>query len=138
MSVFFPIHRHWRLLCAIGLCLPLTIGAVEQATHDLLVEAVTAAFKLDLYNARCRGDVANRSSAILNRELIRRYRLTLLGVQDDLFAEGDYRDARARMEQDFLAELNALGGCAGAKQAGWPAPLQQRYQRALEQIRQSH
>lgn len=107
---------------------------IDQATQDLLVNAVEAAFELDLYNSRCRSDVSGRRSENLNKELVSRYRMTLIDVQDDYFPEGYYRDAQARMEADFLSRLREIGGCGAAKAAGFRDRLIERYQRAMDLI----
>ena len=93
-----------------------------------------AAFELDLYNTRCRSDQSGRRTENLNKELVSRFRMTVLDVQDDLFPEGYYRDAQARMERDFLERLRAMGGCAGAKEAGLRNDLGARYDAAMAEI----
>lgn len=102
--------------------------------QGMLVDAVEAAFELDLYNARCRNDQSGRRTENLNKELVSRYRMTVLDVQDDLFPEGYYRDAQARMRTEFLAKLRDLGGCAGAKADGLRNRLGARYDDAMAGI----
>jgi hypothetical protein len=100
----------------------------------LLVDAVEAAFELDLYNARCRSDQSGRRTENLNKELVSRFRMTVLDVLDDLFPEGYYRAARERMSEDFLNRLRAMGGCAGAKAEGLRASLGARYDAAMDAV----
>ena len=107
---------------------------MDKETEQLLVNAVEAAFELDLYNARCRSDQSGRNTENLNKELASRLRMTVIDVQDDLFPEGYYRDAQARMERDFLARLRDIGGCDGAKKAGLRDSLGARYDAAMDQI----
>lgn len=107
---------------------------IDAATETLLVNAVEAAFELDLYNRRCRGDQSGRRSENLNKELVSRYRMTVIDVQDDYFPEGYYRDAQARMQADFLQALRELGGCEGAKAAGLRDALRTRYQDAMAEV----
>ncbi len=136
-------HRRWtgRALLALALLALTTVveplGAQDLLLEDnraLLIEAVEAAFELDLYNARCRTDQSGRRTENLNKELVSRYRMTVLDVQDDLFPEGYYRDAQARMRTEFLAELRGLGGCAGAKADGLRGRLGERYDAAMAEI----
>jgi hypothetical protein len=113
----------------------LTLAApLDEATQAMLVNAVEAAFELDLYNSRCRSDQSGRRSENLNKELVSRYRMTVLDVQDDYFPEGYYRDAQARMQADFLARLRDLGGCEGAKAARLRDTLGQRYDEAMAAV----
>lgn len=106
----------------------------DEQTQLLLVNAVEAAYELDLYNSRCRSDVAGRGSGNLNKELVSRHRITVMDILDDYFPEKSYRDARARMEADFLNQLRDLGGCAGAKEAGLRDHLRERYQKAMSEV----
>ncbi len=107
---------------------------IDEHTSQMLVGAVEAAFELDLYNSRCRSDVSGRSSSNLNKELVSRYRITAINVQDDYFPEAGYRDAHARMEADFLNRLRELGGCPGAKETGLRDILRERYQKAMSEV----
>jgi hypothetical protein len=127
-----------RPLCIAGI---LTIGwaaaaleLLDEQTEQLLVEAVEAAYELDLYNNRCRGDRSGRRLENLNKELVSRFRMTALDVQDDLFPERYYRDAQGRMERDFLERLRAMGGCAGAKEKRLRDELRERYESAMAEI----
>ncbi|MGD2020895.1 MAG: hypothetical protein PVJ30_01020 [Thiohalocapsa sp.] len=107
---------------------------LTEADRELLVEAVEAAYELDLYNARCRNDRSGRRTENLNKELVSRFRMTVLDVLDDLFPEGYYRTARERMSEDFLTRLREMGGCAGAKAAGLRDTLGARYDAAMEAV----
>lgn len=132
--------QHPRLLCLAAVCLALLrpawtlAGPVDEATQAMLVNAVEAAFELDLYNNRCRSDQSGRRTENLNKELVGRYRMTVIDVQDDYFPEGYYRDAQARMQADFLAQLRELGGCEGAKAAGLRDALRKRYEDAMTEV----
>ena len=110
------------------------IELLDEQTKALLVDAVEAAYELDLYNNRCRDDRSGRRTDNLNKELVSRFRMTVLDVEDDLFPEGYYRDAEARMEQDFLNTLRDMGGCAGAKEARLRDSLRERYDAAMDEI----
>jgi hypothetical protein len=127
-------------LLALALCsLPGPAPAIDEELltdedRALLVDAVEAAFELDLYNARCRNDQSGRRTENLNKELVSRFRMTVLDVLDDLFPEGYYRTARERMREDFLARLRAMGGCPGAKAEGLRDDLGARYDAAMEAV----
>ncbi len=116
-----------------------TAGAVDkslftEADQALLVDAVEAAFELDLYNARCRSDQSGRRTENLNKALVSRYRMTVLDVLDDFFPEGYYRTARERMSDEFLSRLRDMGGCAGAKEANLRVELGARYDAAMQAL----
>ncbi|KAA6185686.1 hypothetical protein F2Q65_08165 [Thiohalocapsa marina] len=126
-----------RIGLAAGLLLAAALAQAEpldEQTGQLLVNAVEAAYALDLFNSRCRSDQSGRRTDNLNKELVSRFRMTVLDVQDDLFPEGYYRDAQARMQRDFLARLRAMGGCDGAKQARLRDELTRRYDTAMGEI----
>jgi hypothetical protein len=128
-------RRRLALILAAALISPaLAAQDFDEHTAQLLVDAVEAAFEVDLYNIRCRSDQSGRHIENLNKELVGRYRITVLDVQDDLFPEGYYRDAQARMREDFLKRLRDLGGCDGAKAAGWRNELRERYEKAMAEI----
>lgn len=110
-------------------------GLIDEHTERLLVEAVTAAVELDLYNARCRSEVSGRRTENLNKTLASRFRLTVIRVQDDMFPERSYRRVQERLQQDFLDRLREVGGCREAKQAGMQQELNDRYQRLMQEIR---
>ena len=107
---------------------------LDESTRELLVKAVTVASEVDLYNARCRSDQSERRTDNLNKLLASKFRLTVLKVQDDLFPEKSYRKAQTRLQEEFLARLKAAGGCPGAKEAGMPAELGDRYQALMREI----
>jgi hypothetical protein len=111
-------------------------GGLDAATEQLIVDAVEAAFELDLYNNRCRQDRSGRRTENLNKVLASSFRMTVLDAQDDLFPEGYYRDAQARMSADFLERLQALGGCAGAKEKRLRDSLRERYDQAMRRLEQ--
>ena len=107
---------------------------LDEQTEQLLINAVEAAFELDLFNNRCRSDQSGRRTENLNKELASRFRMTVLDVEDDLFPEGYYRDAQARMQRDFLERLRDMGGCAGAKAERLRDSLRERYDSAMAEI----
>lgn len=109
-------------------------SSLDEQTVRLLVEAVTAATEVDLYHARCRSDQSGRRTDNLNKLLASKFRLTVLRVQDDLFPEKSYRRAQARLQEEFLTRLKDAGGCPGAKEAGMPAQLGDRYQALIREI----
>jgi hypothetical protein len=110
------------------------VELLDEQTQQQLVNAVEAAYELDLYNARCRSDQSGRRTENLNKVLVSRYRLTVLDVQDDFFPEGYYRDAQARMQRVFLERLRDMGGCAGAKADHLRDDLGARYDSAMTEI----
>lgn len=110
-------------------------GFIDEDTERLLVEAVTAAVELDLYNARCRSDVSGRRTDNLNKTLASRFRLTVIRVQDEMFPERSYRRVQERLQQDFLDRLREAGGCREARQAGMQQELNDRYDRLMQEIR---
>jgi len=107
---------------------------LDPETEQLLVDAVQAAAEIDLYNARCRSDVSGRLTDNLNKELVSKFRMTVLEVEDDLFADGSYRRAKDRLEQDFLTKLKEAGGCKEAKKAGMAIRLRERYDELMRKI----
>lgn len=125
---------------ALALALVLTGAPAHSAvpldpeTEQLLVEAVEAAAALDFYNARCRSDRSGRHLDNLNKELVSKLRLTVITVQDDLFPEGSYRAAQARMQEDFINALREAGGCKAAKDGGLRERLQADYRQKLEAV----
>jgi hypothetical protein len=112
-----------------GLAAPL-----DEPTEKLLVEAVEAAYALDLYHARCRSDGSNRRTENLNKLLASRMRMTVLRVQDDMFPERNYRRVQERLQNDFLEMLRERGGCAGVKDSDLPAELRARYDEKIRAI----
>jgi hypothetical protein len=112
----------------------LGVSLLDEETEQLLVEAVEAAAEFDLYNARCRRDVSGRRTDNLNKELVSKFRMTVIKVQDDLFPEGSYRRAQTRVQQEFLEKLKAAGGCKGAKEQGMPEELRERYNTLVREI----
>ncbi|SDY13498.1 hypothetical protein SAMN05421644_13226 [Allochromatium warmingii] len=127
----------WLALIAGLLTLPgaLARPELDAAIQAQLVEAVTAAVELDAYHARCRSDGSGRRTENLNKLIVSKLRLTILSVQDDFFPERSYRRTQERLERDFIEQLQAVGGCAGAKTSPLPDTLRQRYDTALEAIR---
>ena len=109
-------------------------GPLDEATQQLLIEAVTAASDYDLFQARCRGDVSGRPSENLNKVLVNRFRLTLIQVQDKYFPERSYRTVQPRLQRDFLERLNQAGGCKGAKDQGMLEQLRSRYEESLRRL----
>jgi hypothetical protein len=109
-------------------------ASLDEQTQQLIVNAVEAAFELDLYNNRCRQDRSGRRTENLNKILASGFRMTVLDAQDDLFPEGYYRDAQARMGEDFLARLGEMGGCSGAKEAKLRDELRERYEQAIAEL----
>lgn len=109
-------------------------GSLNDQTQALIVNAVEAAFELDLYNNRCRRDRSGRRTENLNKILASGFRMTVIDAQDDLFPEGYYRDAQARMTEDFLRRLREMGGCAGAKEAKLRDELRERYEQTVEAL----
>jgi hypothetical protein len=127
----------------VGLIVALTTGILpplsalpflDEETKQLLVNAVEAAAELDLYHARCRRDVSGRRTDNLNKELVSKFRMTVIEVQDDMFPEGSYRRAQERLQRAFLAKLKDAGGCKGAKEQGMVEQLRGRYDDLLREI----
>lgn len=125
-------------LALAGMCLLAGSAAaqpfLDEHTEQLLVDAVEAAAAVDLYHARCRSDVSGRRTENLNKELVSRFRMTVIDVQDDLFPEGSYRRAQERIQRDFLKDLREAGGCREAKEAGMPERLRKRYDTLMREI----
>ena len=110
------------------------LSFLDEETEQLMVNAVVAAAELDLYNARCRSDVSGRRTDNLNKELVSKFRMTVLKVQDDLFPEGSYRRVQERLQRDFLGKLKQAGGCRSAKKQGMPEQLRGRYDELMREI----
>jgi len=106
----------------------------DEETERLLVATVEAAAELDLYNTRCRSDISGRHADNLNKELVSRFRITVLEIEDGLFPERSYREVQARLQRDFLAKLKKAGGCKEAKRAGLPEQLRARYDELMQEI----
>ena len=129
--------RRWAAtaLLTVGLVIQSTAAlSLEEATEQLLIEAVEAAYAVDLYHARCRSDGSNRRTENLNKLLASRMRMTVLRVQDDVFPERNYRKVQERLQRDFLAMLAENGGCAGVKDSELPAELRARYDEKMRAI----
>jgi len=107
---------------------------LDPETEELLVAAVEAATELDFYDARCRRDRSGRRVDNLNKELVSRFRMTVLQVEDGLFPERSYRRVRERLQRESLARLKQAGGCKGAKKAGMPTRLRTRYEDLMERL----
>lgn len=107
---------------------------VDEQTARLLVDAVTAAVELDLYNARCRSERSGRHADTLNRILASRFRTTLVKVQDTLFPERSYRAVQQRLQDEFAERLRQAGGCKEAKDAGMREELSDRYRKLMGEI----
>ena len=123
------------MLLVMGLGIQSAVASeLDEATEVLLIEAVEAAYALDLYHARCRSDGSNRRTENLNKLLASRMRMTVLRVQDDVFPERNYRKVQERLRRDFLATLNENGGCAGVKDSELPAELRARYDEKIRAI----
>ncbi len=110
------------------------LDPLNESTQQLLVEAVSAASDYDLFQARCRSDVSGRQSENLNKVLVNKFRLTLIQVQDKYFPERSYRLVQPRLQQEFLARLNEMGGCQGAKERGLREELRGRYETLLDRL----
>ncbi|AGA90487.1 hypothetical protein Thimo_1710 [Thioflavicoccus mobilis 8321] len=132
-----------RIAIALSLLIALMATAsaartfLDPDTEELLVEAVEAAVRLDLFHARCRSDGSNRRTENLNKMIAGKFQLTIIGVQDDLFPERSYRRAQERLQRDFAADLRAAGGCQAARDSGVAAQLAERYEElfsALERL----
>lgn len=121
------------LICAV-LGGPALAVPLDDDTRALLVEAVEAAYALDLYHARCRSDGSNRRTENLNKLLASRLRTTVLRVQDDAFPERNYRRVQERLQDEFLEMLRERGGCAGVKDSDLPAQLRERYDAAMRAV----
>ena len=123
----------------LALCLPLSAFAlpprdVDEETEQILVESVAAAAELDLYNSRCRRDDSGRRTDAVNKELASRFRTTVLEVQDDLFPERSYTEARKRLQESFVERLKEAGGCKGAKADGMYDEIRARYGAAIKRL----
>jgi hypothetical protein len=124
-------------IAALALVLPCLVAAeplLDADTQKLLVEAVEVAVERDHYDARCRSDESGRNTDNLNKELVGKFRLTVIQVEDNLFPEGSYRGAQERLRRDFLDKLRGAGGCKEAKKAGMPEQLRERYDGLMRQI----
>lgn len=107
---------------------------LDEATEQLLVNAVQAAVRIDLYGSRCRSDVSGRHTNNLNKELAGKLRMTVIEVQDDLFPDGSYRRVQERLQQEFFSELREAGGCKAAKASGMQEQLKERYDALIDEI----
>jgi hypothetical protein len=123
------------MLIGAGLGMGQALGQViDEPTQEILVDAVEAAYALDLYHARCRRDGSNRRTENLNKLLASRLRLTVLRVQDDIFPERNYRKVQERLQADFLTMLRERGGCDEVKHTELPGELRMRYDEAIRAI----
>lgn len=106
---------------------------VSEETGKLLSELVQTSQEYDLYNARCRGNIASTKTKDSNRLFLSKYRLTVNQVIN-LYISKDDRAERATMEQNFLRKLSLMGGCRMAKKKGLLKELDQNYRQLFEQI----
>lgn len=111
-----------------------SLSYLDEDTERLLVDAVEAAAEYDLYNTRCRRDVSGRRTDNLNKELVSKFRMTVIKVQDDLFPERSYRRVQERLQTDFLKKLKNAGGCRSAKEQGMPGELRNRYDDLMREL----
>ena len=122
----------------LGLALALTATAAPKdlppETQQVLVNAVEAAAAVDFYNARCRSDDSGRHSHNLNKQLVSKLQITIMGVQDDLFPEHSFRAVQRRFQEQFTEHLRAAGGCQGAKAAGLSEQLNDRFRAGVAAI----
>ena len=109
-------------------------ATLTPETQQVLVNAVEAAAALDFYNARCRSDDSGRHSDNLNKQLVGKLHITIIGVQDDLFPEHSFRAVQRRFQEQFTEDLRAAGGCQGAKAAGVSEQLNERYREGVTAI----
>lgn len=123
------LHRALLVLALALPVRPVPAGPYfDPETERLLVEAVTAAIELDLFHTHCRSDRSNRRTENLNKLIASKYRITVIGVLDDLFPERSYRRAQERLQGDLAERLRVAGGCRGAREAGIADALAERYQ----------
>ncbi|MBV5308088.1 hypothetical protein [Chromatium okenii] len=128
-------RNFWLLFIGVAMY-SATLAQMTDATHcQQFVAAVEAAAAVDAYHARCRGDGSGRRMDNLNKLLVSTQRITVLTVEDECFPEQNYRRAQPRMEQDFIIQLEQIGGCAAAKAAGMVDQFTARYNAALAAIR---
>lgn len=106
----------------------------DEETQRILIDAVEAAYAVDLYHARCRSDSSNRRTENLNKLVASRLRTTVLRIQDDVFPERSYRRVQERLQSEFLEQLRAAGGCAAVKDSDLPAQLRARYDQSIRAI----
>ena len=125
----------WLILGACAASSARATNAFDEATRQILVDAVTAASVVDMYHARCRGDVSGRRMENLNKLLVSKLRITVLTVEDDYFPERSYRRVQQRLEQDFSTILRDAGGCPGAKESTLPEQLKAHYDAGLDAVR---
>ena len=111
----------------VALAAPAAPRPLSPETQQVLVTAVEAAAALDFYDAHCRSDGSGRHSDNLNKQLVGKLRLTIMSVQDDLFPEHSFRAVQRRLQEQFTQDLRQAGGCSGAKDAGVPDQLKERY-----------
>jgi hypothetical protein len=107
---------------------------LSPETQQAVVAAVEAAAAVDDYNARCRSDGSGRHSDNLNKQLVGKLQLTIMGVQDALFPEHSFRAAQERMQAQFAEDLRRVGGCSGAKEAGLSEQLNGRLRKGVAAI----
>jgi len=107
---------------------------IDEETEALLVRAVEAATKVDLFYARCRSDASYRRTENLNKLMAGKFRITVIGVQDDLFPERSYRSARERLQREFGAQLREAGGCREARKQGLAEDMLERYKSLFTEI----
>ncbi len=106
---------------------------ISEETGRLLAELVRTSQEYDLYNARCRGNVASTKTEGANKLFLSKYRLTVNQVINLYIGEDD-RAERAAIEQNFLQNLSLMGGCRRAKEQGLRQELDGNYRHLFEQI----
>ncbi|HYN77458.1 MAG TPA: hypothetical protein VES73_06675 [Lamprocystis sp. (in: g-proteobacteria)] len=130
-----PIIRAGLRACVVIACAAATAApTLPPETQQLLVAAVEAAAAVDFHNARCRSDESGRHSHNLNKLLVSKLQITIMGVQDDLFPEHSFRAVQQRFQEQFTENLRAAGGCQMAKAAGLADQLNERYRQGIAAI----
>jgi len=85
-----------------------------QLHSDLVLKAL----QVDFYNVRCRGISVAKNFTKVNRLYITKYSLTANNFIKN-YINQDVRAEKENQETAFKKNLNALGGCSGAREKGW-------------------
>lgn len=131
-----PLSIVWFFLSVILIIGPTATARpfIDEDTQQLLVEAIEAAAFVDLFHERCRSDRSGRRTENLNKLITSKFRITIVGVQDDLFPERSFRRARERLQEEFGEMLREAGGCREARASGMAEALGERYRELFSAV----
>jgi len=115
-----------------------SLSAEANKNHELQLHSdlVLKALQLDFYNVRCRGISVAKNFNKVNRLYITKYSLTANNFIKN-YINKDVRAEKENQEIAFKKNLNALGGCSGAREKGWIKEIHDQFGDLYEQAEKS-